>query len=87
MNEPTKADAIKVVAEQGGPDSAALLAACFERNEREATWVDEQVRKGLERERDGWRSRALTAEAHLSQIHERVLDFLRFDPDEAGLAE
>lgn len=87
MTEPTKADAIKVVAEQGGPDSAALLAACFEHNEREAAWVNEQVHKGLKRERDGWRSRALTAEAHLDQIHRRVFDLLRFDPDEVEAVE
>ena len=81
-------EAVTTIAEKAGPEATGLLVACMQSSARHLEWVDEQIRGGLEADRDRWRVRALEAERHLAWVQTNVLGLIApptdWDPNGRG---
>lgn len=71
--EITKGEAVAKIGEEGGSEAVSLVVNLMERSQREIDWAMDCTIKGLERERDEWRERALEAENRLFAAQNRVL--------------
>lgn len=81
-------EAVTAIGQKAGPEATGLLVALMEQDRRHIDWVDEQIRGGLEAERDRWKARALDAERHLAVIEARIMGLLSepdFDPYDGGM--
>lgn len=65
------------IAERGGPNAVGTLVTIMDASARDAERIEGLVRRGIERERDEWRDRALDAEERLARIEDRVWELFR----------
>lgn len=75
-DEVTKGDAVVAIAKEGGIEAAGFLVDLMARSERETEWALEQGRKGLERDVEVWKERALNAEQELFEVRTRILNLI-----------